>query len=326
MIGIYKITNLITGQSYIGKSINIEKRWKRHLSTSTNSNDKSYNYPLYQAIREYGQNNFSWEVLEECSKTQLNEKERCWIAFYDTYENGYNQTLGGDCLVDGVRFSKLTETQVREIKQKLLTQKYTLKKLSEEYNVHPDTIRDINNGWTWVEEGMSYPLYISVSHPLYQKKKNFCLDCGQEISKGAERCYSCENKHRLGIVNIPTKELLEKELFLFKGNFVQVGKNYNVSDNTIRNWCKKYGLPFHSKDYKPVIEKPKRTSPEKCQVNQYDLNNNFIQSFESYAEAARWLENNGYVSGSLNGVRGKIGEVCKGKRKTAYKFIWRDVE
>lgn len=59
-------------------------------------------------------------------------------------------------------------------------------------------------------------------------------------------------------------------------------------------------------------------------VNQYDKQGNYIQSFKSYAEAARWLETNGYVKGHLNGVRGHIGEVCKGKRKSAYKFIWKD--
>lgn len=59
-------------------------------------------------------------------------------------------------------------------------------------------------------------------------------------------------------------------------------------------------------------------------VNQYDLNNNFIQSFNSYADAARWLEENGYVKGNLNSVRGKISEVCRGKRKTIYKFIWKN--
>lgn len=57
-------------------------------------------------------------------------------------------------------------------------------------------------------------------------------------------------------------------------------------------------------------------------VHQFDKEGNYIQSFESYADAARWLESNGYVSGNLSGVRGHIGDVCKGKRKTAYKFKW----
>lgn len=61
-------------------------------------------------------------------------------------------------------------------------------------------------------------------------------------------------------------------------------------------------------------------------VKQYDKENNYIQSFESYAEAARWLKENGYVSNNLGGVRSHIGEVCQGKRKTAYGFIWKKDE
>ena len=337
MIGIYKITNLINNQCYIGKSENIEKRWSRHLSVWSNLNDKAYNYPLYKAIRQYGLEKFKWEVLEQCSKEKLNEREKYWIAFYDSYKNGYNQTEGGDTFPEHGRFSKLTDSQVKEIKQKLSSQQYTLKKLSEEYNVHKDTIRDINNGWTWVDEKLKYPLYISYKSPFYErknnrqiivkreKKKNYCIDCGKEISNQAIRCVDCYKKTTKSFL-MPNKEELQQMLIESKGNFTEIGKKYGITDNTVRKWCKKYDIPFHSKDYKPIIEKPKRTTPEKCKVNQYDLNNNFIQSFESYASAARWLEDNGYVNGNLNGVRSKIGEVCKGKRKTAYKFIWRDAE
>lgn len=60
-------------------------------------------------------------------------------------------------------------------------------------------------------------------------------------------------------------------------------------------------------------------------VQQYDKQGNLISEFNSYADAARWLEDNGYVSGNLNGVRSHISDVCKGKRKTAYQFIWKDI-
>lgn len=126
-----------------------------------------------------------------------------------------------------------------------------------------------------------------------------------------------------------SKEDLRKELLSFKGNFTQLGKKYSVSDNTVRKWCKKYDLPYHSSDYKEkkeIKEKGSSAKEKQIKVNQYDLQNNFIQAFESYAAAARWLEENKYLSGNLNGVRAKIGEVCKGKRKTAYKFIWRNAE
>ena len=90
--GIYLITNLITYEGYVGQSIDVETRWKQHLSTSQNLNE---NAKLYQAMREYGQENFSCEILEECSKDQLDEREIYWIDYYDTFNNGYNMTHGG---------------------------------------------------------------------------------------------------------------------------------------------------------------------------------------------------------------------------------------
>lgn len=325
MIGIYKITNLINGKCYIGQSINIEKRWKNHQVVATNPNDNGYNYPLYQAIRKYGQKNFSWEVIEECDKNSLDEREIYWISYYNSYNNGYNQTLGGNNIPSEVKWTKLSEEQVKEIKNKLLTQEYTLEKLSKEYNVHKDTIRDINNGWTWIEKDLQYPLYISHKSALYQKKKNYCVDCGKEISNQSTRCINCYKKTIENPLK-PNKEELQQVLKENNGNFTKVGKRYGVSDNQVRKWCKKYEIPFHTKDYKKIKEKPKRMSPMKIKVNQYDLNNNYIQTFESYAAAARWLEDNNYLSGNLSGVRTQIGEVCRGKRKTAYKFIWRNAK
>lgn len=89
MIGIYKITNLINGKAYVGQSNHIQKRWNDHITTKKQT-------PIHQAIVKYGKENFSFEVLEECKQSELNEREQYWIAFYDTYENGYNLTLGGD--------------------------------------------------------------------------------------------------------------------------------------------------------------------------------------------------------------------------------------
>ena len=65
MIGIYKIENLVNGKCYIGQSKYIEKRWTDHKSNAFNSIQKDqYKYPLYRAIRKYGLENFSFEVIE----------------------------------------------------------------------------------------------------------------------------------------------------------------------------------------------------------------------------------------------------------------------
>lgn len=96
MIGIYKFTNLKNSKVYIGQSINIEVRKKAHLKAAFNPNHINYYCQFYKALREYGIENFSFEILEECSKEELNEKEKKWIAYYNSYENGYNMTPGGD--------------------------------------------------------------------------------------------------------------------------------------------------------------------------------------------------------------------------------------
>lgn len=57
-------------------------------------------------------------------------------------------------------------------------------------------------------------------------------------------------------------------------------------------------------------------------VAQYAMDGTYIQTFDSYADAARWLLDNGYISKISGGVRSHIGDVCNGKRKSAYKFVW----
>ena len=91
--GIYKITNLITQQSYIGQSINLSHRLSEHRRCE----GASY---IHNAIKKYGLENFSFEVIEYCDQQLLNEREQYWVAYYDSYNNGYNMTIGGDAMAN----------------------------------------------------------------------------------------------------------------------------------------------------------------------------------------------------------------------------------
>ncbi len=96
--------------------------------------------------------------------------------------------------------------------------------------------------------------------------KTYCIDCGNEIAHGSQRCISCHNKQMstkqrtlkyssragLPIVDWPSKNELKS--LLRNTSFVQIGKKYGVTDNAVRKWCKKYGLPFKAKDIKNISD------------------------------------------------------------------------
>jgi hypothetical protein len=91
--GIYKITNLTSQQCYIGQSVDIAQRWKDHAKCGLGIDAPATN-KLYKAMQEDGIWNFSFELLEECPREELNEKERLWIEMYQTDKFGYNATKG----------------------------------------------------------------------------------------------------------------------------------------------------------------------------------------------------------------------------------------
>lgn len=91
--GIYKITNQTNGMCYIGQSVDIATRWKDHAKCGLGIDTPAGN-KLYKAMLEDGIWSFTWELLEKCDSTELNEKEAFYIDLYDSYNFGYNSTKG----------------------------------------------------------------------------------------------------------------------------------------------------------------------------------------------------------------------------------------
>lgn len=95
--GIYKIENKVNKKVYIGQSIEIERRWQKHLNAKDD-------FVIHKAIQKYGKNCFSFSILEECKLSELNEKEKYWIDQYNSLvPNGYNMIQGGS---NGMGLSK----------------------------------------------------------------------------------------------------------------------------------------------------------------------------------------------------------------------------
>lgn len=92
--GIYKITNLVTNEIYIGKSTDIKSRWQQHCKTAFNCGTIASSL-LHTKMKDYGIENFTFEVVEKVPKDQLSEREKFYIEFYQTKEYGMNEKKGG---------------------------------------------------------------------------------------------------------------------------------------------------------------------------------------------------------------------------------------
>lgn len=92
---IYKITNKINGKVYIGQTITpIKNRMYKHYSQARNGKNIT---GIDAAIKKYGKENFKVEQILECPNEDLDLQEKFYISKYNSFENGYNLTIGGQC-------------------------------------------------------------------------------------------------------------------------------------------------------------------------------------------------------------------------------------
>lgn len=133
---IYKITNKVNGKSYIGQTIqSVKERFYQHCATKCSQ--AILNMVIHKAITKYGKSNFTIEVIEEVESANLNDRERYWIKYYDSYNNGYNSTEGGQ---DGIKLFKNLDTEsiIREYKSGK-----SLREIGRLFNVDKQTIKDL---------------------------------------------------------------------------------------------------------------------------------------------------------------------------------------
>ena len=105
MTGIYMITNLINGKSYIGQSVDIKRRFWDHRCITHETNRH-----LKNALRKYGKDSFKYEILEECSQEDLDDRE---IYYIEKLQPEYNVTPGGQG-----RKKRLPESVKEELREK----------------------------------------------------------------------------------------------------------------------------------------------------------------------------------------------------------------
>lgn len=242
---------MVNGKSYIGQSVHIERRFTEHCGSNVNSY-------IHNAIKKYGKDNFIFEVIEECKPEELDERERYWIAFYDTVKpNGYNLTAGND--PDLIQTRK-TAIPVAAIISDLQNTILTMVEIGRKYNVHSSVVSRINLGHTHYQNTITYPIRKDKPPKSSQKEtrqrqpRHVCKCCGIKINSRSERCKACENlNRRVPLDEMPvTRE--ELKTLIRTTPFTTIGRQFGVSDNAIRKWCDKYSLPRKSTEIKKISD------------------------------------------------------------------------
>lgn len=205
MAYIYKLSNNVNNMVYIGQTTreDIQTRYKEHLYAS---HQKSLKHrKLYEAINKIGFENFNILIIEECENDLLDEREKYWIDYYDSFNNGYNGTKGGQGEPRNLIFSKAIYMLDKKTKEKI-----------KEFNSLGDGARYIiENGFSKTNNIKTVISAISqnlnkqrqsaygFSWEYQNKEKDFkpkqifyCIDCHTEISSKAIRCNHCEQIKR----------------------------------------------------------------------------------------------------------------------------------
>lgn len=87
--GIYKITNIQTQMCYVGQAVDLAARFKQHVKRGVGAEDWTQN-KLYPAMYSTGVENFTFEVIEECEREKLNEREDFWQEYFHAKDFGYS--------------------------------------------------------------------------------------------------------------------------------------------------------------------------------------------------------------------------------------------
>ena len=158
------------------------------------------------------------------------------------------------------------------------------------------------------------------------RKIAYCEKCGKQLSRyngKTSLCIKCLNQEKVKHIHynrntknqtqIPPQEFILQLLLEHKGNFEKVGRIFDVSGNTVRHWCKRYNMSFHSKDYapeKPVKEKYIRQPVPVKQIDKQSLQ--VVKIWDDYLDAQKEL--------GLNHIKEIIEK--RSHRKSEGGYLW----
>ena len=255
---IYKATSQTTGKVYIGQSSQtLEERISQHNSAAYHH---QYNYHFHNAIRKYGPDDFVYEIIEDGIKTidELNQKEMYWINYYNSYNNGYNSTLGGDgrkTRDDELILKLFNEGKTTE--EICQITKYNRGTVYKSYSINEITEENLKRKRQTIKERDSRKVEQYSLDGTFIKLWDSATECGQFFGSQSLISALCRQE----------PNVLSAYNYLFK---------YLDDPKDISSWVDR----FNNK---------KRGGKPKKEICQYDNNWNLISSYDSASAAAKAL-------------------------------------
>ena len=249
---IYKITNLINGKIYVGKTTKtIEKRWRRHVYDAENDLVSTH---LSKAIKKYGAKNFKVEKIDSAKdEIELNNKEKYWISFYNSTnrEVGYNLCAGGE---GGNTYQFKSEKDMAKIKAKISESKMgslnphsaavKCKNVDTGEELHFDTTEEMKDFFNERQHSFITSRCLHKIRCLYKKKWLIAYETD-------EYDYTCTREpkyHRSRNVIIQSKRF-EKEF----GTFTEAEEYFDFNKGTLSRLFNKFGREFLIDDKKVIV-------------------------------------------------------------------------
>lgn len=304
--------NKINKKRYIGQTYSIKNRFYRHKNELLKN--KHHNTHLQNAWNKYGIENFEFIILEYCDIELLNEREIYWIKFYDSFNNGYNQTSGDI----GCRGYKHTQSEIA----KMISSR------------NPKVVIQLDMDLNIVKEWES----ASQASKTLGVYKNAIINCCQKKNnvksvKGFVWVYKEDfdnidyNYYLIKSISIPKKVgQFDSNFNLIKiwDSIHSISKEFPNSSGSISQVCNhkrnsykgfiwlfvdNNGKPIDNYDYTKI--KVKRTQ----KVAQYDTSDNLIYIYKSIRDSCNHTGFN----------KKSISNACN--KNTIYKgFIWKYVD
>lgn len=257
---VYEMLNQFTNKKYIGVTTQLlETRIKQHFQEAYWEKGDNYNSKLNKAIRKYGKDSFIYSIIEEVDSLILFDREIYWIQYYNSYNQGYNSTPGG-----------------------------------EGYHKY-----DQNLIYQYWQEGKTAGEICKL------------LSCNSEVVTTALLKHGItHNEIKFRSYNMANKDVILS--YWEQGYSVQqIYYKANSKQSTIKRILMLNGIP--EIDIINRGRSHRKTTP----IKQFDLNGNYIQSFNSIKEANLYL--------GVDVKSSQISYVLSDKypnRKTAYGYIW----